>query len=107
MAGVALFGASAALAQQYPTKPVRIITAAAGGGTDFASRLIAPGLASSLGQPVVIENLPSGLVLGITVAKAPPDGYALLLNGNAFWFGPISQEKNPTTRSTILRPSRP
>ena len=48
---------------EYPDKTIRIITAEAGGGSDFASRLIAPALASALGQQVMVDNRGLGLSL--------------------------------------------
>ena len=72
-------------AQQYPVKPVRILTPyPAGSGVDFVARLIAPPLSQALGQPVVVDNRSgAGGTLGCEIAaKAPPDGYTLLL-GNA------------------------
>ena len=66
-------------AGEYPTKPVRIVAAEPGGGTDFVSRMVAQGVSGALGQQVLVENRPSALS-GETVAKSPPDGYTLLLN---------------------------
>ncbi len=51
-----MLGAGAVSAQTYPSKPIRIVTAQAGGGTDFVARLIAQGLTDSLKQPVIIDN---------------------------------------------------
>ena len=71
-----------ASAQPYPGKPVRVIvTFAAGGGADFMGRLIGQKLSESFGQPVVIENRAGagGSIGNEAVAKAPPDGYTLLL----------------------------
>jgi tripartite-type tricarboxylate transporter receptor subunit TctC len=76
--------ATAALAQAYPVKPIRLIVPfAAGGGNDNVARLVGKHLSESLGQPLVIDNRPgAGGVLGAEVAaKAAPDGYTLFLGG--------------------------
>lgn len=76
---------SAARAQTYPSKPLRwIIPFAAGGPLDVISRSIATPLAASLAQPVVVENraAAAGIAGAEVAAKASPDGYTLLTNGN-------------------------
>ena len=85
--------APAADAQPYPAKPVRIITAEVGGGGDFIARVVAGGLTTALGQQFVVENR-GGLLSIDTVAKAPPDGYTLLLIGSTFWIAPLLQKTN-------------
>ena len=70
-----------AMAQAYPTRPVRIIVATApGGAPDIVARLIGPWLAERLGQQFVIENRPGGASnIGTeAVVRAQPDGYTLL-----------------------------
>src|SRR5262249_44303467 len=70
--------------QDYPSKPIRFITNEAGGGTDLVARIIAQGITVPLGQPVIVENRP-GLVAIDTAMKAPPDGYAVHVNGMTLW----------------------
>jgi tripartite-type tricarboxylate transporter receptor subunit TctC len=83
-------GADAAYGQDFPIKPIRIITSAPGGSSDFTSRLIAQGLTDTLGQPVVVDN--RGNFGGEQLAKAPPDGYTLLVDGASLWIGPLIQK---------------
>ncbi len=86
-----LSGASAVFAQDYPNKPIRIVTSEAGGGNDVQARLVAQGLASALGEQVIVENRPSGVIPGEVVSKAAPNGYTLLLYNNTLWIGPLLQ----------------
>ena len=80
---IALLGwHAAALAQEYPAKPITIVVPfAAGGPTDVVARSLAQVMAKSLKQPVIVDNsLGAGGTIGTTkVAKAAPDGYTLLL----------------------------
>ncbi|HYC65730.1 MAG TPA: tripartite tricarboxylate transporter substrate-binding protein, partial [Reyranellaceae bacterium] len=75
--------AAPARAQSWPTKPVRLVVPyAPGGTTDVVARIIAEHLGQRLGQNIVIENRPGkGAMIGTAlVAKAPPDGYTLLMS---------------------------
>ena len=80
-----LVGMTTAAAQVYPSRQITLIAPfAAGGSTDLVARVLSEGLRLRLGQPVVVENKPgaTGIIGNREVAKAPPDGYTLLL-GNA------------------------
>jgi tripartite-type tricarboxylate transporter receptor subunit TctC len=81
-AALALAGASAAQAQDYPTRPVRVVIAfPPGGPTDFVGRIVTDKMTAALGQRVYIENKPgaAGTVGADNIAKAEPDGYSLFL----------------------------
>ena len=85
-AGVVAMPAMArvAIAQTYPSRPVRIVVGfAAGGSSDIGARLIGQWLQERLGQPFVIENRPGAAtnIATETVVHAPPDGYTLLMIG--------------------------
>jgi tripartite-type tricarboxylate transporter receptor subunit TctC len=79
---LAALWSGAAAAQAYPSRPVRMVVGfPPGGGTDVVARIIVPKLSENLGQPVVIENRPgaTGTVAAAMVAKAPADGYTLMM----------------------------
>ena len=79
-------GIALSSAQTYPTKPIRIIVATSPGGiTDMLARALAQRLTESLGQQVIVENRPAGAgQIGMDfVAKAPPDGYTLVVAADA------------------------
>jgi len=78
---LALALATAARAE-FPERPLKMLVGfSAGGGTDVAARIVAPGLSEALGQAVVVENRPgaSGLIAAEAVARATPDGYTLMM----------------------------
>ena len=82
LGALALGASTFALAQEYPVRPIRVIVPfSPGGAVDGPMRLIAQSLTKRLGQAVVVENKPgAGATIGTEVAaKAPPDGYTLLL----------------------------
>ena len=94
--GVALLVSGTAMAQQYPAKPVKIIIPfPAGGITDIAGRLIAQKLSERLGQQFYIENVAgAGGNLGMAqVARAPGDGYTVLLSSSSVTVNPSLYSK--------------
>src|SRR3990172_8249381 len=86
--GLTILSAGMVSGQTFPSRPIRIVTSSAGGGSDFAARLIAQGLTERFGQQVIVENRP-GVVAVETATKAQPDGYTLYLDGNSFWLTPL------------------
>lgn len=86
-------------AQAWPQKPIRIVvTFAAGGSSDIVARLLQPGLQEKLGQPVLVDNKPgAGSTIGANeVAKAPADGYTLMLSNTApISISPFMLDKPP------------
>ena len=85
-------GAVDAFAQAYPTRPVRLVTAAAGGGNDVGARVIAQGLTERLGQQVIVDNRGGAHVPQNTVARAAPDGYTILVQNNTVWLAPLLEK---------------
>jgi len=91
--GLLAAGAGVASGQDYPNKPVRMVTAAPGAAGDFVARLVALGLTESWGQQVIVENRGGSGVIPIEiVAKALPDGYTLLVFGTTLWLLPLIQK---------------
>jgi tripartite-type tricarboxylate transporter receptor subunit TctC len=94
----ALLAAGAALARDYPLRPIRLVVPfAPGGGSDLAGRLLAEGLSEALGQSIVVDNRPgAGSILGCDiVAKSTPDGYTLLLGNISMAFNAALYRKLP------------
>jgi tripartite-type tricarboxylate transporter receptor subunit TctC len=95
----ALAGAGLAVAQAFPTKPIKIIVPLAAGGTgDTLARTIGDGMAKELGQAVVIENKPGagGLVGTEMAAASPPDGYTLVMVSPSHTINPMLHAKRKT-----------
>ena len=87
---------AAALAQAYPNKPIKLLLGfAAGGPLDTYTRVLAQDMATSLGQPVVVENRAgaSGQIATEAVAQAEADGYTLLSTASTFIVNPILMNK--------------
>jgi tripartite-type tricarboxylate transporter receptor subunit TctC len=79
---------TAALAQEaYPSKVIRLVTAASGGNADVLGRFIQTGLTTALGQQVIVDN--RGAIAPAVVAKAAPDGYTILVTGSSVWLLPL------------------
>ena len=106
--------AGGAMAQVYPTKPVTVIVPwPAGGPSDIAARPVAKGLSDNLGKPFVVDNRggASGNIGTALVAKAPPDGYMLLItssapiviNPNLFKSMPYDAQKDLAPITNVLR----
>ncbi|MBL8376259.1 MAG: tripartite tricarboxylate transporter substrate binding protein [Burkholderiales bacterium] len=86
-----LLAAASAHAQDWPSKPIRLIVPyGVGGGSDFVGRLVGQKLSEQLGQQVVVENRPgaASLVGTEAAARAAPDGYTLLLADSGFTINP-------------------
>jgi tripartite-type tricarboxylate transporter receptor subunit TctC len=86
----AFLSAGAGYGQNYPTKPIRMVTAAIGGGADLTARIVAQGLSASLNRQVIVDN--RGLTAIEIASSAPPDGYTLLAYGSPLWLAPLTQD---------------
>lgn len=90
--------ASPVAADDYPSKPVHVyVPSSVGGASDIAARLLAPKLAEELGQPFVVENrVTSGGIVGTAqLAKAPADGYAIMVTFDTFASNPHLYKELP------------
>ena len=91
--------AVAAQAQNFPTKPIRLVCPfPPGGAVDIASRAIAAELSKTIGQPVSVENKPGagGNIGGVEVARSAPDGYTLLMTTSGInGINPVLYRKMP------------
>ncbi len=99
--------ASTAHAQSWPTRPIRlVVTYPAGGGADLMARLVAPKMAETLGQPVVVENKAgaSGQIAAAEVARAAPDGYTLMLDALSYAVNPSLFPKLPYDPAKAFTP---
>ena len=86
----------AAQSQSYPTKPVRIVTATPGSGSDVMSRIVSQRLTPILGQQVIVDNRGGGGIFPAEiVARSAPDGYTLLYYSSTHWLLPYLRDKAP------------
>ena len=106
LAALTVAGAALAQAQNYPSRPVRVIVAAATGGPDIVARVVAAQLQQQLGQAFVVENQPgaNGIVGATTVAKAAPDGYTLLVYSSGIVINPYAHKSLPYDTATAFTP---
>ena len=91
----------------YPDKPIRLVVPfAPGGGTDLVARTLAAGMGRELGQQVIIDNKPgAGTIIGSdSVAKSPPDGYAIVIATFAHAINPSMVPKLPFNTETAFAP---
>jgi tripartite-type tricarboxylate transporter receptor subunit TctC len=94
-----------ALAEEWPTKPIRfVVPFSAGGANDLMARAAAEGASKELGQPVIIENKPgAGGNLGSAfVAKSPPDGYTFLISAAGVITNSMIKKVNPFKDSDLI-----
>lgn len=98
VAALAVLFAAPASAQDYPSRPVKIVVSyAPGGSNDVVARVVAPDLQKELGQSFVVENRAgaSGTIGADMVAKSPPDGYTLFMGAGAHALAPSLFRKLP------------
>jgi tripartite-type tricarboxylate transporter receptor subunit TctC len=97
LTATALAASGTAVAQTYPAKPIRIIVVSTpGGSVDTLARTVGPRLAERWGQQVLVDNRPGagGAIAAEIVAKAPPDGYTLIMGTVASFATNVSLRKS-------------
>jgi tripartite-type tricarboxylate transporter receptor subunit TctC len=106
-AALSLVAASSACAQEYPNKVITLIVPfAAGGPTDTVARLVGQAMSTSLKQQIVVENVggAGGTIAANRVAKAPPDGYTILIHHIGMSTAPALYRKLPYNALTDFEP---
>lgn len=104
---LALLCAAGSAVAQYPNKPIRaIVPFAAGSSNDIMARLVTPNMTKSLGQAVVIQNMPGadGRIGIAALAKAAPDGYTILFSGGAISLIPALRKNVPYDPDKDIQP---
>jgi len=107
---VAVVGTEPAMSQVYPVRPIRLVVPFPPGGvTDLLARLLAQEMSKDLGQPVIVENRPGGGgTIGVdVVAKAPPDGYSIVLASSGSLAISVALTKLPYDPVKDLAPISP
>jgi tripartite-type tricarboxylate transporter receptor subunit TctC len=98
VSAVALMLVAFSAGAQYPTKPIRVVVPfPAGSATDTITRILGQSVSSAVGQPIVVDNKPGadGAIAGAEVAKAPADGYTLLMATNSPMSAVPAMKKSP------------
>lgn len=88
---IIVIGPDIASAENYPVKPVRMVTTEPGSGTNLVARLLAQGLTASFGQQVIVDN--RGIAAVEIVARAQRDGYTLLVYTSPMWLLPFMRKQ--------------
>jgi tripartite-type tricarboxylate transporter receptor subunit TctC len=90
---MAISGTGGAYADDFPNRPIRIVTSEIGGGVDMLARLVGQGLTAGFGQQVIVDNRGGSVSIPAQiVAKAPADGYTLFFYGSPIWILPLLQK---------------
>ena len=105
---LAIAGATPAVAQQFPSRPITfVIPFPAGGNVDVSARILQGGIDNALGQPIVIENRPGagGTLAGTHVARAAPDGHTLFVGSTSnILLGPMTMPNPPYKWEQVFAP---
>ena len=107
LSAIAALAALPAAAQIYPNRAIRLVVPSSpGGGTDITGRIVANKLSEQLGQQVVVDNRAgAGTIIGIEIAaKAPPDGYTILMGLSTLAINPSMYTKLPYDAMKDLAP---
>ena len=86
--GPVVIGAGAASGQNYPSRPVRIVTSETGGANDIVARMLVPDISARLNQQVIVDNR-NGVSGPEIAARGLPDGYTLYLGASSLWIAPL------------------